>query len=193
MAPVPPLTPDSEDADSVPKTEPASNVPNSDTVAVPQPPAPVWRNEFDFLSQPKEPNELGRLGPYRVLGLLGHGSMGVVFRPRDTVLDRDVALKVMLPKHAAHQNARRRFLREARAQAAVEHVNVIPIFEVGEVVGVPLIVMPLLKGQTLGAALKGNPTVPMGEILRIGREMAEGLAAAHERGLIHRDIKPSNV
>ena len=153
--------------------------------------APV--DESSFLEAPKAPDELGRFGPYRVLGKLGAGGMGMVYEAEDTALRRRVALKVMLPQHAANATAKGRFLREARAQAAVEHEHVAAIFVVGEDQAVPYIVMPLLKGQTLQAALKANPNPPVNEILRIGREMAEGLAAAHARGLIHRDIEPANV
>jgi serine/threonine protein kinase len=144
-----------------------------------------------FLAPPKKPDEIGRLGPYRVLGVIGRGGMGAVYRAEDPALKRQVALKIMLPAAAAHPEAKARFIREARAQAAVEHDHVIPIFQVDETT--PFIVMPLLKGQTLAAALRQNPRPPVAEVLRIGREIAEGLAAAHDVGLVHRDIKPANV
>ena len=150
-------------------------------------------DESSYLEAPVAPDELGRLGPYRILGRLGQGGMGLVYEAEDTMLRRRLALKVMLPKHAANPTAKARFLREARAQAAVEHENVATIFLVGDDQAVPYIAMPLLKGQTLQAALKANPRPPVNEILRIGEEMAEGLAAAHAIGLIHRDIKPANV
>ena len=149
--------------------------------------------DFPFLAPPEAPDELGRLGPYRVLGRLGSGGMGVVFRAEDPQLRRHVALKVMLPHFAAKATAKARFLREARAQAAIEHDHVAAIFQVGEDRGVPFIAMPLLKGQSLADALRTNPRLPMAESLRIAREMADGLAAAHELGLVHRDIKPANV
>src|SRR5205085_8734483 len=79
------------------------------------------------------------------------------------------------------------------AQAAVDHDHVIPIYQVGEDRGVPFIAMPLLKGQTLAAALKANPRPPVPDVLRVGREVAEGLAAAHDKHLVHRDVKPGNV
>jgi serine/threonine protein kinase len=145
------------------------------------------------LSPPRRPGDLGTLGRYRVLAELGRGGMGVVFRAEDPLLRRTIALKVMLPAAAADPRAKARFLREARAQAAVEHENVAVIHEVGEADGVPFIAMPLLRGQMLAAALKRNPRPPLAEVVRVGREIADGLAAAHERGLIHRDIKPANV
>jgi serine/threonine protein kinase len=153
----------------------------------------VGKSEVDFLAPPKRDDEIGRLGPYRVLSRIGSGGMGMVFRAEDPALKRQVALKVMLPHCALNPRRKARFLREAHAQAHVEHEHVVAIFQAGEVDGVAFIAMPLLKGQTLSSALSQNPRPPLREVLRIGREMAEGLAAAHEAGLIHRDIKPPNV
>jgi len=119
--------------------------------------------------------------------------MGVVYRAEDPRLKREVALKVMLPQFAADSQAKARFVREARAQAKVEHDHVAAIFTVADHDGLPYLVMPLLKGRTLQAALKANPRPPLNEVIRIGREVAEGLAAAHEKGLVHRDIKPANI
>jgi serine/threonine protein kinase len=151
------------------------------------------RRTYPFLDPPQRTDEVGRLGPYRVLGLLGAGGMGVVFKAEDPLLKRLVALKVLLPRFAADPESRARFVREARAQAAVEHDRVVPIFLVGEVNGVPFIKMPLLRGESLEAALKRAPRLPAAEVARVGRQVAEGLTAAHEAGLIHRDIKPGNV
>ena len=134
-----------------------------------------------------------RIGEYVVLGEIGRGGMGVVYRAEDPHLKREIALKVMLPQFAANPDAKARFVREARAQAKVEHDHVAAIFQVAEQGGVPYLVMPLLKGMTLQAAIKANPRPPLQEVIRIGREVAEGLAAAHEKGLVHRDIKPANV
>ena len=145
------------------------------------------------LLSPPRGDELGWLGPYRVLAELGRGGMGVVYRAEDPNLKRQVALKVMLPEVAADPRAVARFRREAEAQARVEHEHVAVIHHVGEVNGVPFLAMPLLKGQTLAAALKANARPPLAEAVRIAREVAEGLAAAHAAGLVHRDIKPANV
>ena len=146
-----------------------------------------------FLAPPEMPDEIGRLGPYRILGELGRGGMGVVYRAEDPRLKRQLAIKVLLPQAAGDPQAVARFRREAQAQAKVEHDHIIPIWEVEEANGVVYIAMPLLKGQTLSSALKQNARPPIAELVRIGREMAEGLAAAHAVGLIHRDIKPANV
>jgi hypothetical protein len=108
-------------------------------------------------------------------------------------LQRRVALKVMKPLLAADPSARQRFLREARATAALEHEHIIAIHHIDEANGVPYLAMPLLQGETLDDRLRRENVLPLGEVLRIGRQTAEGLAAAHEKGLIHRDIKPGNV
>jgi WD40 repeat protein len=148
---------------------------------------------LDFLAPPQAEGELGRLGSYRVLQVLGQGGMGVVFRAEDPQLRRPVALKAMLPILAATAGARQRFLREAQAAAAVRHDHVVTIFQVGEDRGVPFLAMELLEGESLEDRVQREGRLPVGEVLRIGREIAEGLAAAHKRGLIHRDIKPANV
>jgi hypothetical protein len=119
--------------------------------------------------------------------------MGAVYRAEDPRLNRQIALKVLLPELSTNERARARFRHEARAQARVEHDHIIPIYDVGEANGVAYIAMPLLKGQTLESALKQNPRPPLAEALRIGREVTAGLAAAHAAGLVHRDIKPGNV
>jgi serine/threonine protein kinase/Leucine-rich repeat (LRR) protein len=155
--------------------------------------AAVTRELYQFLAPSQAPDELGRLGPYRVLRVLGTGGMGVVFQAEDPRLRRSVALKVMKPDLAASGTARQRFLREAQTTAALEHDHIISIYQVDEDRGVPFLAMPLLKGETLEARLRRESRLPLSDVVRIGREIAEGLAAAHEHGLIHRDIKPSNI
>jgi serine/threonine protein kinase len=145
------------------------------------------------LRPPEGPDELGRLGGFRVLALLGRGGMGLVFRAEDPRLRRHVALKVIRPERAADASYRQRFLREARAAAALHHDHVVPIYQVGEDNGVPFLAMPLLAGETLEDRLRREGALPVGEVLRLGRGIAEGLAAAHAAGLVHRDVKPANV
>ena len=148
---------------------------------------------YDWLAPPQEEGELGCLGPYRVLQVIGVGGMGVVFRARDPHLDRIVALKAMLPALASRASARQRFVREARATAAIKHDHIVAVYQVGEDRGVPFLAMEFLEGETLDTRLKREGKLPLAEVLRIGREIALGLAAAHRRALIHRDIKPANL
>jgi Leucine-rich repeat (LRR) protein len=149
------------------------------------------------LAPPQGPGEMGRLGRYRVLKLLGHGGMGMVFQAEDPGLQRTVALKVMLPSVAANAAAKERFLREARATAAIEHDHIVTIYQVDEDRGVAYLAMQFLKGMSLEDYIKKaketNKPLTLGQILKLGREIAKGLSAAHERGLIHRDIKPANI
>jgi serine/threonine protein kinase len=148
---------------------------------------------YDFLAPPAAPDEIGRLGGYRILKVLGGGGMGVVFQAEDMHLKRPVALKTMLPVLAASATNRRRFMHEARAAAAIEHDHIVTIYQVGEDRGVPFIAMQLLQGESLEARLSRAGRLAVDEVLRIGRQTAVGLAVAHERGLIHRDVKPSNI
>lgn len=156
---------------------------------------PKHSKGLDFLAPPLERDEIGRLGDYRVLGVLGRGGMGLVLHAENTKLQRPVALKVMKPDMVADGENRERFLREARAAAAVKHDHVIDIYHVNEVNGVPFLEMPLLQGEPLDKRLQQRPgtPLPLVDVLRIGREVAEGLAAAHAMALIHRDIKPGNI
>ncbi len=154
---------------------------------------PKKAHDLSFLHPPEEPDELGRLGDFRILKVLGKGGMGMVLLGEDTKLHRAVAIKVMLPDLGASETARERFLREARSAAAVEHSRVVPIYQVGEDGDIPYVVMPLLQGETLDARLRREGILSIAEILRLGKETAEGLAAAHNKDLIHRDIKPANI
>jgi serine/threonine protein kinase len=149
--------------------------------------------EYAFLAPPQCPDELGRLGPYRVLEVLGAGGMGVVFRAEDPQLMRPVALKAMLPAMAERGDARQRFLREARAAAGISHDHIITVYQVGEDGGVPYLAMQYLNGETLDKHLDHEGSLSVAEVIRIGREIALGLSAAHQRYLIHRDIKPANI
>ena len=148
---------------------------------------------LDFLSPSQQPGSLGRLGHYEMLELLGQGGMGMVLRAFDEKLRRVVAVKVLAPQLATNGSARQRFVREARAAAAVIHDNVIGIHAVEDQGPVPYLVMQFVEGRTLQQKLDGTGPLTVVEILRIGLQTAEGLAAAHRRGLIHRDVKPSNI
>ena len=142
---------------------------------------------------PTSAAEVGTLGPYRVLKELGKGGMGAVYLALDTRLDRKLALKVMLPEFAADRAAKERFLREARAAAKVSHDNVVTVYEADERDGAPYIAMQFLQGSPLDRYLKIRGAPALAHVIRIGRETALGLAAAHEMGLVHRDIKPANL
>lgn len=148
---------------------------------------------FALLSPPEEADELGRLGSYRILDVLGIGGMGAVFKAEDLQLQRPVALKVIQPTQLHDESARRRFLREARSAAAIQDDHVIRIYQVGEDSGVPFLAMELLQGESLKTRLLSTNSLPVDEVLRIAKEAAKGLAAAHSKGLLHRDIKPDNM
>jgi serine/threonine protein kinase len=147
----------------------------------------------DFLRPPEAPDELGRLGNYRVLRELGAGGMGLVFVAEDVQLKRPAALKIMLPSLGDDGAVRKRFLREAQAAAAIRHEHIVTIYQVGEDRGIPFLAMELLQGETLEARLLRDGRLPIQDTLRIGRQIADGLAAAHAAGMIHRDIKPGNI
>ncbi len=145
-----------------------------------------------FLEPATRADALGRLGHYEVLQVLGRGGFGIVFRAFDEMLQRVVALKVMAPQLAATSPARKRFLREARSSAQVRHENVVQVYEVAEQ-PLPYLAMEFIPGETLQQKLDRVGPLDVPEVLRIGRQIAEGLAAAHATDLIHRDIKPGNV
>ncbi|MEZ6134468.1 MAG: protein kinase [Pirellulaceae bacterium] len=145
------------------------------------------------LSPTDDPESLGRIGGYEVTGVVGSGGMGVVLKAREHALDRVVAVKVMAPHLAASGSARQRFAREARAAAAVLHPNVIAIHGVSNEQALPYLVMPYVAGESLQKRIDTEGPLPLVDILRIGAQVAAGLAAAHEQGLVHRDIKPGNI
>lgn len=134
-----------------------------------------------------------RIGGYTVLGDIGRGGMGRVYLARDEQLQRDVAIKVMHNHRAGNTSARQRFLKESRATAAIDHPHIVTIYHVGEHEGLPYLVMQRLEGRTLHDHREERGRLPVAEALRIAREIAAGLAAAHGRNLIHRDIKPGNI
>ncbi len=148
---------------------------------------------LDFVSPPRRPDSLGRLGHYEVLEVVGHGGMGIVMRAFDEKLHRVVAIKALVPALATSASARERFVREARATAAVNHDNVIAIHAVEDAEAVPYLVMQFIHGCTLEQKIRKNGPLPVTEVLRIGLQTAQGMAAAHAQGLVHRDVKPANI
>ena len=133
-----------------------------------------------------------RLGQYQIGAAIGAGGMGEVYRAIDVRLGRAVAIKVLPARLAADESARVRFEREAQAVAALSHPNILAIHEFGQQDGVAFAVMELLEGETLRARLD-HGVLPMRKVLQIGADIADGLAAAHDKGIVHRDIKPENV
>jgi serine/threonine protein kinase len=147
---------------------------------------------LDSLDPPRKPGSLGRLAHYEVLEVLTRSSFRTVVKAFDEKLHRLVAIKVMSRRLAETSEHRKRFVREARSVAAVRHENVIAIHAV-ENKPVPYLVMEYIDGQTLRQKLEASAPLEVREVLRIGVQIAHGLAAAHAKGLIHRDIKPSNI
>lgn len=132
-----------------------------------------------------------KLGPYEVLAPLGAGGMGEVYRARDTRLGRDVAIKVLPAERLLDESRRRRFVQEARSASALNHPNIVTIYEIESADGIDFIVMEYVAGKTLGDLIR--PGMPLAEILRIAIPIADALARAHAAGIIHRDLKPANV
>jgi serine/threonine-protein kinase len=153
------------------------------------PPVPA----LSFLRPSSRADCVGELGVYQILEHVGTGGMGIVFKAVDPVLNRVVAVKVLQPTLAIQSVARKRFLREARAAAAVSHDHVVRIYAVEEDQGLPYLVMEFISGTTLQKKIEQDAPLELREILRIGMQIASGLEAAHRQGLVHRDIKPANV
>src|SRR5215470_12652200 len=132
------------------------------------------------------------LGHYQVLEQLGAGGMGVVYRARDTRLERDVALKVLPEGMLADGNARKRFRNEALALARLNHPSICSVFDFDTQDGVDFLVMEFVPGISLDERLHSG-SLPLQEVARLGAQLAAGLEAAHERGVLHRDLKPGNL
>ena len=145
-----------------------------------------------FLEPPTREDSLGRLGHYEILEVVGRGAFGTVLRAFDEKLERIVAIKVLAPEMASTSPARKRFVREARTAAAVRHENVVAIYAV-ENDPIPYLVMEYIPGKTLQERLDKQGPLDLANVVRLGKQIADGLAAAHEQGLIHRDIKPANI
>ena len=133
-----------------------------------------------------------RLGHYVILSLIGAGGMGEVYRARDTQLGRDVAIKVLPAFLSNDPNRLRRFEQEARAAAALNHPNILAVYQMGAYEGSPYLVSELLEGATLRDLMKGGP-LSSRKAIDYGTQIAHGLAAAHDKGIVHRDLKPENL
>jgi serine/threonine protein kinase/Tol biopolymer transport system component len=133
-----------------------------------------------------------RLGAYQIVGRLGAGAMGEVYRARDTRLERDVALKILPAEFAANPERRRRFEQESRAASALNHPNIVSVYDAGDEQGVSYMVSELVDGESLRELISRGP-VPLRKVLELAAQLADGLAAAHAAGVVHRDIKPENV
>jgi eukaryotic-like serine/threonine-protein kinase len=131
-------------------------------------------------------------GKYRILGILGSGGVGVVYKAEDTVLRRLVALKFLLAEYVRQPEFRERFMVEARAAAALNHANICTLYEIGESEGRLFLAMEYLEGQTLAEVIPGPP-LKLNRILDLSIQIADALEAAHARGIVHRDIKPANI
>jgi endonuclease YncB( thermonuclease family) len=157
------------------------------------PGASAGREALSFLAPSDKPGSLGRLGHYEVLEVVGRGGMGIVLKAFDEKLHRVVAIKLMAAELASSGTARQRFIREARAAAAVSHEHLVTIHAVEEDHRPPYLVMQFIDGVSLQQKISEQGALSVKEILRIGLQTASGLAAAHAQGVVHRDIKPANI
>ena len=146
-----------------------------------------------FLQPPRHPEMLGRIGRYEVEREIGRGGMGIVLKGFDSELNRPVAIKLLAPYLASSGTARQRFIREGRAAAAVVHEHVIAIYGIETDNSLPAIVMPFVGGVSLQQHIDQHGPLEAVDVVRIGLQVASGLAAAHAQGLVHRDIKPGNI
>src|SRR5215475_449064 len=134
-----------------------------------------------------------KIGPYEILSPLGAGGMGEVYRARDAKLGREIAVKVLPASVADDRGRRQRFEQEARSASALNHPNILTIYDIGEADGALFIAMELVEGKTLRELLASGEPLPTKRLLDLGVQAAEGLAKAHSAGIVHRDLKPENV
>jgi serine/threonine-protein kinase len=147
----------------------------------------------DFLEPSDDPAMLGRLGDYEIVEVIGRGGMGIVLKGFQKELNRYIAVKVLAPHLAQSPAARKRFAREAQAAAAVVHPHVMAIHAVAANAKLPYLVMPFVACESLQQRLDRQGPLDVKDVLRIGLQAAQGLAAAHAQGLVHRDVKPANI
>ncbi len=129
---------------------------------------------------------------YEILEKLGEGGMGVVYKAKDTHLDRFIAIKVLPPEKISDPDRKRRFIQEAKSASALNHPNIIVIYDIDEADGVYFISMEFVAGKTLNALIPRHG-MRLGELLKYAVQIADALAKAHSAGIIHRDLKPSNI
>ena len=146
-----------------------------------------------WLAPTDDPDSIGRLAGYEIVGVVGIGGMSVVLKGFDRSLNRYVAIKVLGTHLAGSGAARKRFAREAQAAAAIVHENVLAIHTIEEFNDIPYLVMPYVRGESLEKRSQRVGPLQVIEVLRIGQQIAAGLSAAHDQGLVHRDIKPANI
>ncbi len=178
------LCEETEDVASPPSLPPAPNSAPADALIA---------LTLDSLEPPSTSDALGRIDEYEILEVIGRGGSGVVLKGYQRELNRMVAVKVLSPHVAGNGAARKRFEREAKAAAAVVHPHVVAIHGINSAAKLPYLVMPWVKGSSLEQRLRRDGPLPLRDILRIAQQVAEGLAAAHDQGLVHRDIKPANI
>lgn len=147
----------------------------------------------DFLEPSPDEDALGSLNDIEIRSIIGHGGNGIVLKGFQNELNRLVAVKVMAPQLATSAAARKRFAREAQATAAIVHPNVMPVLTVHSDGQLPYLVMPYVDCESLQDRIDREGSLPLPDILRIGHQIAKGLAAAHAQGLVHRDVKPANI
>ena len=152
--------------------------------------ASAWKGSPARRAPTDLPEQFGR---YRIMRQLGQGGMGAVYLAHDTKLDRPVALKVPFFDPADGPQAVQRFEREARAAATLDHPNLCPVFDVGEVDGIHYLTMPYIEGKTLSEAIPRGQALPEAQAAALVRKLALALQEAHDRGVIHRDLKPGNI
>src|SRR5206468_3783237 len=134
-----------------------------------------------------------RLGPYEIVAPLGAGGMGEVYRAKDAKLGREIAIKVLPASVAEDKGRRQRFEQEARSASALNHPNILTIYDIGEADGALYIAMELVEGKTLRELVASGEPVPTRKLLDIAVQTAEGLSKAHTAGIVHRDLKPENL